>query len=561
MRSLIVPLALAATLASLEGCSGGNKPSSSGTGTAGSGADAGSGANAGNLPDGSAASDAAKDIEAVGSDGSGVDSSGPDGSGVDGGDGNVGGADGSAVDIGSADAGTSRLVPWQIEAEGTAPLVMGIYDSQAKVHCRFLPDEAGQLRCLPWALAPFTETASFSDAACTKRIYLTDTAVGPTWVGRPTALPLPRTACSPRRYTVGTLRALPAPAPHFGGTPCAEIQPVPDPGFGHVEMTVVEIQATDTWEKGTQVDGSLIGGRMRVKLVEAPDGTRFVDDFLEAHWNKPCHLVASGNDVYCQANAVLSSTGNEGTQCTGPRVWRAHACDDPAFLFSNPSAFALGPVWSGPASNNGGHGCSQVAASSTIDGPDVFFETGAPLSDAIMGSQPWQAAGTGRLRLRGLADAGGNVVTFPTSLLWRELDSAVLTGAHARYFDTVANTNCNPIRTPEGQLRCVPTSVAFLPGTPGFADDKCTEPVFYCPNFTASCPGIFAVKAALEANGEMRAETLNATRVVTTYFSSASGACAPSPFTSPGVFALGVAATWTQYPAFTDRNGRAPDGP
>jgi hypothetical protein len=100
MRSLVVALAFAAIFASLEGCSGGNKPGSSGTGTAGGGADLGSGADASNLPDGSTASDAAKDLGAAGSGGSGVDGGGA----------NTGGADGSGVDGGGgADACVSQM--------------------------------------------------------------------------------------------------------------------------------------------------------------------------------------------------------------------------------------------------------------------------------------------------------------------------------------------------------------------------------------------------------------------------------------------------------------------
>jgi hypothetical protein len=35
----------------------------------------------------------------------------------------------------------------------------------------------------------------------------------------------------------------------------------------------------------------------------------------------------------------------------------------------------------------------------------------------------------------------------------------------------------------------------------------------------------------------------------------------PNTVTGLGVFALGAEAPWTQFLAFTERNGRAPDGP
>jgi len=306
---------------------------------------------------------------------------------------------------------------------------------------------------------------------------------------------------------------------------------------------------------------------MGVKLVVGSDGARFVDDLVEEHWSKPCHLVASGNDVVCQANAVMTIAGMEGAQCVGKPVWRAHACDDPAFLLTalsptENSGFAPGPHWTGPVSK-GGMGCQSISAPPTIDGPDIFFEQGAPLTDLIMAPQAWQATGTGRLRLRGLADASGHVVTLPTPLLLSGLAALGGQGAHARFFDTVANAPCNPVRAPDGQLRCVPSSVALAQGPYGFADDKCTVLAFPCPSFTASCPGLIAMQAALAANGEVRAQTLTATRVVTTVYlpSTTTNPCAPTTLQGLGLYALAADLPWTQLPTFTERNVRAPDGP
>jgi hypothetical protein len=544
VRTLVVPLALVSGVAVLGGCSPGHATKPSDAGSNGS-----AGATAGSGSAGAAAGASPEDSDGAAGVPGAAASAGSDG----------GGGSDAGVEAPVDGLGASRLVPWQLEADGTAPLVMGIFDQQEKVHCRFLPDETGQLRCLPVALATFKETAWFSDAACTKRIYVTDAVVGPTWVDRPTALPLPRDACGPYRYVVATLKVSPASAPHFGGAACAQIQPPPDPGFGHAEMTVNEVQSPDRWATGTEVAaGPLIGARMRVNLVEAPDGTRFAADLTDQRWDKPCRLAASADGARCLTNAPGASVGVAGAMCVGPPVWLSHACDDPPFVAASSmqDGLARGAVWSGPVSH-GGHGCLKVPGGSTIDGPDVFFEAGATIADAVMAPQPWKAAGTGRLRLRGLVDDGGEVVTPPMPLLLP--GGPVLQGGPALYFDSVANTMCNPVRAPDGQLRCVPTTVGLAVNLAGFADDKCTVPVFYCPNYATSCPGILAMKATTQANGEVLAETLNTTRVVTTVFLSPTGTCTPSTFMGPGVFALDAAEPWAQFPAFTERNARGPD--
>jgi hypothetical protein len=218
-------------------------------------------------------------------------------------------------------------------------------------------------------------------------------------------------------------------------------------------------------------------------------------------------------------------------------------------------------MWSGSVSHEG-HGCIGVRAGSTIDGPDAFFEAGANVgaTNLSMGPQPWLATGTGRLRLRGLGDDDGQVVTLPTALLWPELDTAVIQGAHARYVDSVANTTCNPIRTPEGLLRCVPTSVGIAFDSGFFADAGCTAPAFYCPNFAATCAGALVMSASLDPNGEVRATALNNARLLPSVFAGSPGQCAQASFTTPGMFVMGADAAWTQFPVFSEQNGRAPDG-
>jgi hypothetical protein len=460
---------------------------------------------------------------------------------------------------------THRLVPWTVEADGTDPLIMGIFDTQEKLHCSFLPDATGQLRCMPSGPATYKETAWFSDAACTKRIYTTSsTGAGPAWIGRATALPLPRVACAPNRYVVGTLTSLPADSPHFGGAACAAVTPTPGPGYNLTEMTVDSVEASpDHWEKGTELDGPVFDNVV-LKLVQTPDGARFANDLHDTHWDRPCQLAADIANVFCRVATPTSVAGVEGMTCVGPPVWRVPACSDPPFLRSSGGfggTFAVGAVWGGAVSSNG-HGCLQVHPQTTVDGPDTFVTAGVAISAADMLARPWQETGTGRLRLRGLLDDDGQVVTLPTALMWPEFDSIVLQGTAARYADTVANTTCNPIRTPEGLLRCVPPTVNLTFDSGFFADAKCTAPAFYCPNFTDTCPGILAMSASADPNGEVRATKLATSIAAPTVFQGVvQGACTATTFTTPGFYTLGADAAWAQFPVLGERNGRAPEGP
>jgi hypothetical protein len=515
--------------------------------------------------DGAAASDGAAPSDGADSQRqeTGPDAPASEGGGADAPVSEGGGAD-TPVSEGGGDAPpsdrgtTPRLVPWQIEADGTAPLVMGIYDSQENVHCRFLPDQAGQLRCLPWGLAALTDTKAFSDSSCQKRIYETDPDEGKVLVGRSTALPLPRLACAPQRYAVGKLVVSPAGA-RFGGTPCAAL---PDQQSTHLQLTVDSAEASDRWATGTELDGPLLAGRMRVRRIRDEEGEVFDDHFIDEHWSKPCHLVASASDVLCEPATTQTSSFHyvEGDNCSGRPVWRATACQDPSFIGSaGGSAYALGPVWTGSVTYEV-HGCQHAEGSSTPEGPDVFFELGAQLgADAIMTAKPWRLGGTGRLQLRGLAADDGSLVPVPDWLLFG-LSSVLPSSDTSRYFDTVAQTSCNPIRAPDGILRCLPTSFVVNPTPIAFSDAACTQPAFYCPTGMNPCPGLVAAPAVVEATGELRAVSLNATVSVATPYWLANG-CVAQPALAPIVFGLGAAQSWSPYATLTERNARAPDAP
>lgn len=63
---------------------------------------------------------------------------------------------------------TPRLLPWQLQAAGSSPLEVGMFDSLRGVHCRFLHDTEGELRCLPLAPPSLEPGDDFADAGCSE---------------------------------------------------------------------------------------------------------------------------------------------------------------------------------------------------------------------------------------------------------------------------------------------------------------------------------------------------------------------------------------------------------
>lgn len=103
---------------------------------------------------------------------------------------------------------TPRLLAWQLEAEGTAPLVVGIYDQREQLHCQFFEDSEGQLRCLPVAALGVEVRPWHVDAGCTLPVYGVSPGLVERFEGRPLTVPVAASDCEPERFYVATLSTL-----------------------------------------------------------------------------------------------------------------------------------------------------------------------------------------------------------------------------------------------------------------------------------------------------------------------------------------------------------------
>jgi hypothetical protein len=467
---------------------------------------------------------------------------------------------GTGGDAGAEVAAAPRLVPWQLETEGAPPLVVGIYDAQEKVHCRFLPDEAGQLRCLPWAVGLPSYAYAFSEPTCQRPVYQVSQGQGLALAGRPIATPLPRKNCEATRYAVGTVAILPATATLYGGTPCAPLDRADtSSSVGFVNISAGAVESRERWATGTEVDGPTLSVRVRVRQVVAPGGTRFNQRLVDDDWKKPCTMQQYGGAPTCWPQLISNQMEHEGTDCMGPPVWFAWACENPAAIqipgSGGPNLFALGPQWTGPVSSFG-HFCS-VGPLRTDDGPAVYFEKGARL-DTTIAAMEWRTTGQGRLVLRTVGNGDGPSVALDDEIAppndW----------IAPRYLDTSTHLDCDPRWTIEGRVRCVPTNVAVdqAPFGAAFADDQCKTPAYVCPSYASQCDGAVVMSTVVDANGESRASALTAARQLPgVYTLDAQGACAPGSFPPFGFYVPGPALPWDTYPALTEVNGRASGAP
>ncbi len=471
-------------------------------------------------------------------------------------------ATGAAADGASAASAWEgkRLAPWQLQPTGTAPLVIGIYDAQEKAHCQFLLDEAGQLRCLPTAFVEPTAAGWFTDATCTTRIYGVEPLQGRALMGRPVALPLPRVGCEPRRYAVGTLRARAADARRYGGMPCALGSVAVDPLALLVDMEVVEVQSPARWATGTEVDGPLLGGRLRLRQIETTEGTRFDDHFVDSHWSRPCKLAnADGGDECVPARLDDDTFVHEDAACTGTTVWRASACGDPAYIGRSTKPFhALGAPWTGDVFQVG-KACIKASKQSTPDGPDLFFELGAALGDDATVGVTWRLDGAARLQLRGLRDDAGELLPVGDALARADVNAArdSLSTIVTRFHDTVSNVDCDPIWT-DGGVRCVPRTTIVNPGMFYFADAACTIPADQCPT-TQPCGGMPVVPFSIDGHGERRADSLNEAVAAPALYFPVGAQCTPMP----GLvgYTVGAPVPWDRFPLLDEINGRASGAP
>jgi hypothetical protein len=474
-----------------------------------------------------------------------------------------GGAGQSGAADGGGDAPTGRLVPWQLEAKGSPPLVLGIFDTAEQQHCRFVPDAEGQLRCMPELLAPIGLapqvgsiglTAAFADPECQVPVYNVPVAMLVEAASQFVLLPLPEVGgCEPRRYTVANLAPVAPSAKFYTGEPCAETyRPVV---AGIADVTAKNLVPPERYVAGTRVDGPRFANRLRLQQVTTEEGANFDDRVFDEQWGSLCKLAETDPPHCIPDYAEHLSNHYQDETCTMP-VWQVPACETPTFIVGD-SGFAdqnhaLGEPYSGPVWVYYGHGGCMPKAPPGIDGPDHFFLEGPALAEHPLASFQFQAEGNGNLRARGVVgDDGSSIVVSNELASWR------------RFHDEAAGEDCDVVYTPEGLARCVPRVVLSNLSTVGaytFADDQCTQPAHFCYDWSyRHCEGGLAVLVESDAGGRLLPQSVHPLNKLPPggYVSFEGSPCTFDPNLMP-LYALGDEIPWDTFSALTERNGRTP---
>jgi len=451
----------------------------------------------------------------------------------------AGGAGGSGVS-----SPTTRLVPWQLEAEGTEPLVLGTYDTQEQAYCHFETDSEGELRCLPPQLPPAVLPPAylFADPECTQPLYEIDAGVlADADAQTRFTLPLPSQGCMPERHVVATVKQLAAGTAYVseGNGTCSETVDFSPPA----KIVVDKVVDPQRYVRGTLLDGPLLNSRTRLVRVQGEDGSLVDDHLVDQHWSTPCTLT----DSYCVPFHVEEhSYYFTDPLCTMP-VWRVPACAPETFILGSDKiggdAYALGEPYAGIVSN-GGHGCHPGVSPVDLSLGDRYFFRGAQLPQGeAVGPVDWQPGGTGRLQRRML---GGAPKPVPV---------ADYLAAGPRYHDATTGADCDPVWTPEGLVRCVATDVLRDPtfGAYLFVDPQCTTPAFFCYPEVCDNPPL-AVVMEDDGRGGRRASKLASTLKISGSYGliTQDGACTFNAMID--ALKIGDTLPWDMYPALDEKN-------
>jgi hypothetical protein len=474
-------------------------------------------------------------------------------------------AGGGGVSVGGTGATASdepRLVPWQLQAEGSEPLVIGVFDREREQHCRFVPDAAGELRCLPLTPGALELTVHFADAECQRPIYRSELPAAEAVreaLEEPMALPLELADCE-QRFVVARVTELAADAPHyilFGGTSCGPsmMGPLAD------QVDFVRDAPLDpkNYVSGELAPGALLGDRIRVQEIEAADGSRFQEALYDEHWQKPCKLSERRGSLACLPASLDENTNyHVDAACEGESVWGVRACAEPAFIGqSSFELYALGEPWTG-AVYEYGKGCREV--SFPPDNGARFYERGGLLGDDAVAAVQWFQAGGGLLQRRGLRNDTGELFGLDDRLFG---DSGSLRGAPGRvvvprYHDSETGVDCWPIWTSEGDVRCVPSTVQIEPYSfEMYADAACSRPAYACFS-QEPCVGTDLIVMGYDARGEYRGLSRHAAVAVQgdSIFSLQTGGCLASPpLGDMNMFESGEELPWDDYPLLSELNG------
>ena len=438
----------------------------------------------------------------------------------------------------------SRLLPWQLTSPGMPPLVLGIYDSEQQVHCEFMADEVGDLRCLPLVPDELPDHGQFADPSCQTPLF--DSAIlahAPTT--KPVSIPLSSgVPCGKARHLVGHLTSLPAGSARYARDQQGNCVSSPS-DLGGLAIGLTDITPPSVWQAGIETAGAFVTPRLRVTEVQTADGARFPSALADERWAEPCTLVSAPSEqVGCWPSGALRADSLfSDAQCQS-QIWRSDGCLPAPFGDDGSSFFSLLP-YSGPVFRSG---LVCFARAAETDPGAAYFSRGSQLAGDVLGLVQWQLAGTGRFQHRVLVDDQARPVALGDGI-WQALYPSL------RIEDRQSAVPCQVFWTDRG-VRCLPDSVYVntLSMQVEFADAECSDPAYLCPS--GDCDGGAFMPGFQVEHGHLRAEPLRRAQAIgNRYWARTDGICAPGTLAALSFFRAQGELSWDAYPELEEING------
>jgi hypothetical protein len=127
-----------------------------------------------------------------------------------------------------------------------------------------------------------------------------------------------------------------------------------------------------------------------------------------------------------------------------------------------------------------------------------------------------------------------------------------------RYFDGTAHQSCDPLWTPEGLVRCVPSALIDPPSYGAiYADAACTNQAYFCAS-PSGCDGAAIVTTDGTDRNDTHAIGVNSSVSVPHPYTFAPDGvtCQQDPNAWIGLFAKGDPLPWDMFEALTEVNGQ-----
>jgi hypothetical protein len=459
---------------------------------------------------------------------------------------------GTAGEPWPAEPKNTRLEAWQLEADGAPALPLGgFWDTREQVACQFRLAVDGVLRCLPEIPDGHSATDTFADPQCQQTIFVAFRSDGKAASSHPWSVPISGASCEPVRYQA--LRPIPADSLMYRvgdtGTGCRRIAP----GELSFSQLMMVADTSDRWEPGTESDGPRLSARLHTTQIATSDGVRFVNRVVDDRWKVDCTLYPAGvaATVECRPPTV-NATGSffVDDTCMTTELIGVHGCGPaPALILRSSTRFALGAQFAGTLFEHQKQGC-LMEMTPPPDGPNGtrFYLVGEPAGADAIAAARRGTAGTARFRLGGLLGENDALIRIGADLYPY--------GGGARYFDSVANEDCSPVWTPDGDVRCVPASVSIITQPIYFTDAGCTKPSFYC-NKGEACDTQRVILTKRDTRGRIVATAAYATSTrlaKTNLYSGNPGSCSQVGANVLDNSAPGTALSWDTFPTLHERN-------